>query len=149
MDPWRCKLEIACKWSEICQYYLNIMELSCSTFQKEERKCTWVKYFIYAVLSQFQIRRNLRVFMCQNSEFTKKLFFSSLPGLSTFPLKIKTFDTDFITRTSKIGSEFSVPSSWYIIWFPPPLSIMAFRRWFVKISSDFKYTRQDTKFLRL
>ena len=70
---------IACKWSKICHYYVNM----CSTCQKEEIECTWVKYLIYAVLLPFQICHNLRVFPApnlysqnsQNSEFTKKWFF--------------------------------------------------------------------------
>ena len=38
------------------------MVISCRTCQKEGKYCKWVKYLIYAVLSQFQICRNLRVF---------------------------------------------------------------------------------------
>ena len=43
----------------------------------------WVKYLIYAVLLQFKICPNLRVFFCQIcipkiSEFPKKCFFPSL-----------------------------------------------------------------------
>ena len=60
----------------------NIMVISCSTCQKEEKERTWVKYLIYAVLLQFQffLSCNLRVFSppnlySQNSEFTKKSFF--------------------------------------------------------------------------
>ena len=40
---------IACKWSKICKYHVNSRVISCSTCQKEERECTWVKYFIYAI----------------------------------------------------------------------------------------------------
>ena len=59
------------------------MVISCSTCQKEKKECKWVKYLIYAVLSRFQICRNLRVFFRQIcipkiSEFTKKWLFSSL-----------------------------------------------------------------------
>ena len=38
------------------------MVISSSTCQKDEKECTWVIYLINAVLSQFQICRNLRVF---------------------------------------------------------------------------------------
>ena len=38
------------------------MVTSCSTCQKEERECMWVKFLIYSVFLQFQICRNLRFF---------------------------------------------------------------------------------------
>ena len=41
------------------------MVISCSTCQKEEKECTWVKYLIYTVLSLFKICRNLRDFFRQ------------------------------------------------------------------------------------
>ena len=46
---------IDCKWCNICKYYVNNMVIFCSTCQREETECTWVKYLIYAVWSQFQI----------------------------------------------------------------------------------------------
>ena len=52
----------ACKWSKICKYYENGIVISCSTCKKEEKEWMCVKYLIYAVLSWFQICRNLRVF---------------------------------------------------------------------------------------
>ena len=80
LDPWTCKWEIilknvifiACKWCKICKYYVK----------RKEKKCIWVKYFIYAVLSQFKICRHLRVFppnlYFQNLRVHKKRFFPSL-----------------------------------------------------------------------
>ena len=70
---------IAYKGCKICKWYVNSIVISCSTSQNGE-KCIWVKYLIYAVLSQFSICRNLRVFFCQIftskvSEFT--IFFFS------------------------------------------------------------------------
>ena len=65
------------------------MVISCSTWQKVEEECTWVKYLIYNVWSQFQICRKLRrIGIPKISEFTKKCFFPSLikaciPFLST------------------------------------------------------------------
>ena len=74
---------IACKWSKICKYYVNSMVISCSTCQKEEKECTWVKYLIYAVLSRFQICCNLRFFSAKSvfqklQSSQKKWFFPSL-----------------------------------------------------------------------
>ena len=71
---------IACKWNKVCQYYVNSMLISCSTCQKEEKKCTWVKYLIYFF---FVANLNLLLFphfflpnlYFQNSEFTKNGFF--------------------------------------------------------------------------
>ena len=54
---------MACKWSNICQYYVNSMVISCSTYQKEEKESTLGKYLIYAVLLQCPICCNLRVFL--------------------------------------------------------------------------------------
>ena len=60
---------------------------TCSTCQKEEKECIWVKYLIYAVLLRFQICRNLRVFSAK-SVFPKfqssqnNVFFPSLTGRS-------------------------------------------------------------------
>ena len=34
---------IACKWCKMCKYYLNSMVILCSTGQKEEKECIWVK----------------------------------------------------------------------------------------------------------
>ena len=34
---------IACRWCKMCKYYLNSMVISCSTGQKEEKECIWVK----------------------------------------------------------------------------------------------------------
>ena len=64
------------------------MVISCSTCQKEEKECTWVKYLIYAVLSQFQICRNLGVFFCQICipkilSSQKNVFFLVLLWIST------------------------------------------------------------------
>ena len=53
---------IAFLWCKVCKYYVNSMVSSCSACQKEEIECMWVKYLIYAVLSQSQFRRNLRIF---------------------------------------------------------------------------------------
>ena len=57
------------------------MVISCSTCQKEEKECIWNKYLIYAVLSQFQICRNLRTFLTnqysQNFRVHKKRVFSN------------------------------------------------------------------------
>ena len=57
---------IACKWCKMLKYYINIMVISCSTFQMEEKECTWVKYLIYSVLWRFQICRNLCIFFLPN-----------------------------------------------------------------------------------
>ena len=70
---------------QICKYYLNSMVISCCTCKKEEKECKHVKHFIYVVLSQFQICRNLRVSFSQIcipkiSKFTTKWFFPSLPA---------------------------------------------------------------------
>ena len=43
-------------------------DISCSTCQKEEKECTWVKYVIYAVFQQFKFYRNLLNFSA-NSQF--------------------------------------------------------------------------------
>ena len=62
------------------------MVTSYSTCQKEEKECIWVKYLIYAVLPQFKICRNLRIFSAK-SEFPKfqgsrkNIFFPSLGKL--------------------------------------------------------------------
>ena len=42
------------------------MIITCSTCQKEEKECTWVKYLIYAVLLHFQICRNLRILFAKS-----------------------------------------------------------------------------------
>ena len=42
------------------------MVISYSTCQEEEKECMWVKYLIYAVLSQFQICRILRIFSAKS-----------------------------------------------------------------------------------
>ena len=52
----------ACKLCKLCKYYVNSMVISCSTFQKEEKESICVKYFIYAVLPQFQFCHDLRIF---------------------------------------------------------------------------------------
>ena len=59
------------------------MVISCSTFQKEEKECIWVKYLIYAVLLSFQIGGHLRVFSPANLysqifQVHKKMFFFKL-----------------------------------------------------------------------
>ena len=48
------------------KYYVNGMVISCSTCQKEEKECIWVKYLIYTVLSKFQTCRNLRAFSAKS-----------------------------------------------------------------------------------
>ena len=45
---------ITCKWSKICKYYVNSMVIPCSTCQKEEKECMWVKYLIYALCHNFK-----------------------------------------------------------------------------------------------
>ena len=82
LDPWTSKLDIVCKWNKMCKYHVNSMVISCSTYQKEGKECTWVRYLIDAVLLRLQIFRNLRVFFRQIyiskiSGFTKKYFFSN------------------------------------------------------------------------
>ena len=62
------------------------MVISCSTFQNEEKEYIWVKQLIYAVLSQFQMCRNLRVFsrhihIPKIAEFTKNVFSQVCPPL--------------------------------------------------------------------
>ena len=42
------------------------MVISCSTCLKEEKEYTWVKYLIYAALSQFKSYRNLAVFLAKS-----------------------------------------------------------------------------------
>ena len=42
------------------------MVISCGTCQKEEKECMLVKYLIHAVLSRFQICRNLRFFSARS-----------------------------------------------------------------------------------
>ena len=74
---------IACKWCKICKYYENNIVISCSTCQKEEKECMFVKCLIYSVLLQFQICCNLRILFHQIcipkiSEFT--IFFSKSGG---------------------------------------------------------------------
>ena len=72
---------IACKWIKICKYYVSSMVISCSTCEKDEKECMWVKYLIYVVLSKFQICCSLRMFILlpnmysQNFRVHKKLFF--------------------------------------------------------------------------
>ena len=39
----------ACKWCNICNYYVNSMVILYSTCQKEEKECIWNKYLIYKV----------------------------------------------------------------------------------------------------
>ena len=80
---------IACKWSKTFRYYVNSMKTSCSTCQKEEKECTWVKYLIYALLSRLPIYRNVRLFSAK-SVFPKfkslqKMFFFQVccPALLT------------------------------------------------------------------
>ena len=51
----------SCKWCNLWQQYVNIMVISCSTFQKEEKECICLKYVIYASLLRLQFCRNLRV----------------------------------------------------------------------------------------
>ena len=49
---------IPCKWGKkICKFYLNSSVISCSTCQKEEKECLWVKYLFY-------------VFFCRNCKFS-------------------------------------------------------------------------------
>ena len=56
------------------------MVISYSTCQMEEKECIWVIYFIYGVLSRFQICRNLHVFppnlYSQNFRVPQKMIFS-------------------------------------------------------------------------
>ena len=64
---------------------MNSIAISYSTCQKEEKECILVKLLIYAVLSQFQICRNLRTFFRQISipkisELTKNCFFQDWEG---------------------------------------------------------------------
>ena len=65
---------IACKWCKISKYNVSSMIISCSI---------WVRYLIYAVLSQFQICHNLRAFSAKSvfpkfQSSQKKWFFPSL-----------------------------------------------------------------------
>ena len=59
------------------------MVTSCSTWQKEEKECRWVKYLIYTVSCYFKFVVIYAFFpgqICNPkiSEFTKKCFFPSL-----------------------------------------------------------------------
>ena len=51
------------------------MVILCSTCQKEEKECTWVKYLTYAIFfGNFKFVYNIRVLFCipKISEVTKK-----------------------------------------------------------------------------
>ena len=56
------------------------MVISCSTCKREEKECRGVKYWIYAVLSLFQICRNLHTFFAkyvfQKFQSSQKMVFS-------------------------------------------------------------------------
>ena len=72
---------IACKWCNVFKYYVNSTAISYSHCKK---KYIWVKYLIYAALSQFPICRNFRIFFPAKFEFPifqssqKNVFFPSL-----------------------------------------------------------------------
>ena len=50
------------------------MVISCNTCQRNKKECTWVKYVIYGVLTQFKCCRTLSICFAKYlfSELTKK-----------------------------------------------------------------------------
>ena len=91
LDSWTCKLEITSKMSSFQPVndakYVNSMVISCSTCEKEEKECIWVKYLIYAVLSQSKICSNLRTFSAKSvfpkfQSSQKNIFSKSVQGQS-------------------------------------------------------------------
>ena len=48
-NNWKQLFCLACKWCKISKYFVNSIIISCSTCQKGEKECIWVKYLIYAV----------------------------------------------------------------------------------------------------
>ena len=54
------------------------MVLSCSTCQKEEKECTWVKYLIYAVFAQSKIYCNLHLHLHLHLHFSAKSVFPNV-----------------------------------------------------------------------
>ena len=44
------------------KYYVNSMVISCTTCQKEEKECIWVKYVVDAVLLRLKFSFTLRIF---------------------------------------------------------------------------------------
>ena len=102
------------------------MVISYSTSLKVDKTCIWVKYFIYAVLSRFQICTNLLVFFClifihKISEFTQKfLSYSGKLQLQIKGMNVLSFRKS-LTNT-KLYVECDLKHVWHCIFSLPMFS---------------------------